>query len=175
MEAITWNSKPVYDSWGSTPDLWKGEQWLEWSNALRGHYDKLQADLIWSKAWLDGVSVLGGGTGNAEGADYVNDSVPIDDRTFNKTFRNFLNAQGNEILYNAVFSGIGGEVGSILSGSVQVTDDVLSAIKNAGSSVRNVGDTAANLTKVLSWLLPILLIILAAGAVYYVGKKTKTI
>lgn len=152
--SITSESSPLYDSFG-TADFWTCEDWIKWRAELGKKYTSTEADYIWSKAWLDGVSVSAGGTGEAPGSGYVFDSVPLDCRTFNTAFKDFLNNNPN--LRSAVYSGIGGLIAKPLGLGVDVVKGVVEGVSNA--------------SKALKWIIPIVLIIVIGGAIIYFGKK----
>lgn len=155
------DSSPLYDSFGSA-DFWTCEDWMKWRAELAKKYSSVESDYIWSKAWLDGVSVFSGGTGEAPGSNYVLDSVPIDCRTFNTNFRDFLDANPN--LKAAVYSGIGGLIAKPLGLGV----DVVKGVVEIGS---NIVSGASNASKTLKWIIPVVLIVTVAGLIIYFGKK----
>lgn len=160
---ITADSSPVYDSFGSA-DFWSCEDWMKWREELGKKYSPQESDYLWSKAWLDGVSVSSGGRGEAPGSGYVFDSVPLDCRTFNTAFKDFLDANPN--LKSAVYSGIGGLIAKPIGLSV----DVVKGVVEVGS---NIVSGASNASKILKWVIPIILIVVIGGLIIYFGKRAK--
>lgn len=166
---ITADSSPVYDTWGFA-DYWNCPEWMKWYPTLLTKYTEEQADYIWSKAWLDGVSVIAGGNGTAPGSNYLVDSVPLDCRSFNSDFRTFLDQHPN--LKGAVYSGIGGLIAKPIGFGTDVVDGVITVGKN-------LLDTVSNTTKVLKYAIPIgialtILLLLLVG-VHYAKSSTKEI
>lgn len=171
-EIISWDSIPQYDGFGSSPLMWDASDWLQYAVALQAKYGRVKGNTLWAKAWLDGVSILGGGYGKAEGSGYLLDSVPIDVRSFNSSFKDFISANGNEILYEAVYSGLTGELGKLIGGTISVGENVGTTVKKV---VKNVGDTVSNTSKVFSYVIPILLIVGAVLILSVANKKLKAI
>lgn len=147
---ITASSQPVYDSWGFG-DYWGCPEWIEWYNQLKAVYGAQNADYIWSKAWLDGVSSISGGNGTAPGSNYIVDSVPLDCRTFDSNFKSFLASNTN--LNAAVYSGIGG----LIAKPVGLSVDVVNGVVKFGS---NVIQGATTTSSILKYAIPALIIIL---------------
>lgn len=121
-------STPDYDGWG-VDTHWTCEDWVNWHKALVEKYGKEQADEMWVSAWLAGLSCVSGGTCTAEGSNYFFDSVPIDCRTFNSTFRSYIQKGENKKLYGAVYSGIGGVIATPLGWAADVGSGVGSGFK----------------------------------------------
>lgn len=165
---INASSSPVYDSWGFG-DYWGCNEWMEWYKQLRTVYGEKESNYIWSKAWLDGVSSVSGGNGTATGSNYITDSVPIDCRTFNSSFRDFLSK--NPDLYGAVYSGLGGLIAKPLGLGV----DVVNGVVSFGSSAVK---TATNTGKVLQYAIPVviaaLLIFILIFTFKYTNKKIQS-
>lgn len=158
---INSSSSPLYDSYGGA-DFWSCEDWMKWRVELGKKYSPAESDYIWSKAWVDGVSVFSGGNGDAPGSGYVTDSVPLDCRTFNTNFKNFLDANPN--LKSAVYSGVGGLIARPLGLGV----DVVKGVVEVGS---NIVSGTANASRALKWIIPVVLVIIVIGAVVYFGRK----
>jgi uncharacterized membrane protein YadS len=94
------------------------------------------------------------------------DSVPIDCRTYNQAFKSFLDK--NPALKDAVFVGaLGSTVGKVESGSVSV-------VTAAGDILSNSAKTAGNISKMLTWLVPVLILLIIIGLGFYVYKKSIT-
>jgi hypothetical protein len=153
---ITANSTPLYDSWGWA-DYWNCTDWINWHKALRKQYSLDTANKIWVDAWLSGVSVAAGGKGTAPGSNWAVDSVPLDCRTFNSEFRDYI--KNNQTLYAAVYSGIGGTIAKPLGAGADVVEGVSSGI--------------GNLSKVIKYGVPVLVILTTIYVAYVVYKKTK--
>lgn len=162
---INASSQPLYDTWG-TADFWGCEDWMKWYDELRKVYSAEQSDYLWSKAWLDGVSSVSGGNGTAPGSNYIVDSVPLDCRTFNQSFRDFLDQHSN--LKSAVYSGLGGLIAKPLGFGT----DVVNGVITFGS---NTVKAAANTSQILKYAIPativILLIVLIVFGIKYSNKK----
>lgn len=154
---ITADSRPMYDKWG-WDDHWGCKEWIEWHKKLVAKHGAKKADDIWAQAWLDGLSSLAGGTGKAPGANYVVDSVPTDCRTFNAEFRDYVSSR--PVLKSAVFSGVGGFVGGIVSNGVKVAGSL-------GDIVGGAAEGASNIGKTLRWVIPVV----AITALAYVGFR----
>ncbi len=164
---INADSTPLYDSFGWA-DYWGCAEWIQWYNALKTKYNTDQANYIWSKAWLDGVSVAGGGYGNAPGSGEVYDSVPIDCRTFDQNFKDFL--ASNTALKSAVYTGIGGLIAKPLGLGV----DVINTTTNIGEKALGAADKSAT---VLEYAIPVILILILLFLLYlgfsYANNATK--
>lgn len=158
---ITADSVPIYST-SETPDAWECGEWMRFRTALATKYTPEEADYLWSKYWLDGVSRFSGGTGLAPGSGYVTDSVPLSCRTFDNNFKAFLDQYPN--LKSAVFSGVGGLIAKPISLGTSLVDA-------AGNLISNVAKGASNFGSTLKWLIPTVLIIGAIFAVIYFGRK----
>jgi len=158
---ITADSTPVYKDWPWS-SAWDCAEWIKFRSALGTKYTNEEADYLWSKFWLDGVSVVGGGTGKAVGSGYITDSVPLSCRSFDENFKAFLDQNPN--LKVAVFSGISGLIAKPIS-------LVGTVIDGAGNIIGNTVQGASNASATLKWLIPTALIIAVVIAVIYFGKK----
>lgn len=161
---ITADSTPMYDKWG-WDDHWGCKEWIEWHKKLVAKHGAKKADDIWAQAWLDGLSSLGGGTGRAPGANAVFDSVPVDCRTFNAEFRDYV--EKRPVMKAAVFSGVGGFVGGIVSNGVKIVSTGAGAVGSAAGAVGSAADTASSLIKNLKWIIPVV----AVAFLGYVGFR----
>lgn len=159
---ITPSSQPVYDAWGFG-DYWNCLEWMEWYKQLRTVYGASESDYIWSKAWLDGVSSVSGGNGTAPGSNYITDSVPIDCRTFDSGFKDFLSKNPN--LNSAVYSGIGGLIAKPLGLGVDVVNGIVSFGSSAVKTVTNTGT-------VLKYAIPAAIVVLLILLLIFVYKQT---
>ena len=151
---IKYNSKPVYDSFG-TADYWGCVEWVRWYNELEAFYGNDKAEKIWSDAWLDGLSVAGGGRGIAVGSGYVFDSVPIDCRSFNNQFISFLDEHPN--LNAVVRKGIAG----LITRPISIGSEVVSGIVSGVSSG----------VKALKYIVPLVLVGGLIGIMYWSFRK----
>lgn len=151
-------STPVYDNGAS---FWGCNEWIDWHKSLFLKHGA-QADNIWANAWLAGVSKFGGGNGTAPGSGYFSDSVPIDCRTYNENFRQYVKQR--PILNDAAFPGISGLFGKVISSSVGTTKSVVGAVDGVASG-------AGNLANTLKWLLPLLAILAVLAMSFIVYKK----
>lgn len=159
---INASSQPVYDAWGFG-EYWGCAEWIKWYNELRKVYTREESDYIWSKAWLDGVSSISGGNGTAPGSNYISDSVPLDCRTFDSNFKDFLEKNPN--LKSAVFSGIGGLIAKPVGLTVSVVNGVVTFADNTLQ-------TATTTSTILKYAIPILVIILFIFLIIFTYKYT---
>jgi hypothetical protein len=118
-------------------------------------YGLQKANQRFTDAWLDGLSVVAGGRGNAPGSNYIVDSVPLDCRSFNSSFRDYISK--NQALYDVVYSGIAGTIVKPIGAAVDV--------------VENVGGGISNVSKVIRYGLPIIIILIAGIYAYKMYKK----
>jgi len=84
--AITWNSVPDYDTWGSD-SAWNCSQWTEWHKTLKAHFGSQRAKFIWESAYAEGTL----------GASHT------DCRTFNTAFRDYAKKEGLDTYASASF------------------------------------------------------------------------
>lgn len=157
---ITYSSKPVYDSWGFG-DYWSCVDWVKWFNAMKDHYGKKLATEKWIDAWLDGLSISSGGRAKVAGTSWWNDAVNLDCRSFNPTFIKFLNE--NPDINDVVRQGIGGTITAPIGTAVGLTSNITSGISNIGQGIETT-------TKVLKYVIPVILIV-GAGFFMYIGYK----
>ena len=149
--------------WG-LGDYWGCADWITWHKALIRKHGEKRADIIWANAWLDGVSTAGGGRGTADGSNAVFDSVPIDCRSFNAEFRTYVN--NRPVLKSAVFSGLGGFIGGIVSNGVKIVSGGADVLGGAAEGASNFG-------KMLRWAIPTLIVTAAVFVGYRVYKEVK--
>ena len=145
---------PLYDSWG-TADYWGCTEWINWHKSMVQKYGLQKANDRFIDAWLDGLSVVAGGRGNAPGSNYIVDSVPLDCRSFNSNFRDYI--KKNQALYDVVYSGIAGTIVKPIGATVDVVDNVSGGI--------------TNVSKVIRYGLPIIIILIAGIYAYKIYKK----
>lgn len=156
---VTADSKPLYDSFGTAP-YWGCREWILWHKELLKKYQKDQADSIWVDAWLAGLSKASGGNGTAEGSGIFFDSVPIDCRSFNQEFKDYL--EKNPSLKSAVFEGVAGLVG-------KATSTAATAWTSGSDIIDNIFKGAKNASSTFRWLIPLILfmILLTVGIIVY--------
>lgn len=160
---ITSDSLPVYKDWPWS-DAWGCAEWIKFRTELGKKYKPDEADYLWGKLWLDGVSQVSGGTGAAIGSGLITDSVPLSCRTFDSNFKAFLESYPN--LKSAVFSGIGGLIARPISLGVTVFDSL-------GNIIGNTATGLSDTSKLLKWLIPAVIVLVVIGALIYFGNKYK--
>lgn len=84
MAVINWNTTPDYDEWG-VDYFWSCEEWITWHKKLSEHFGKQTANELWDYAY----------------AKSGNFSSNLDCRTFNSTFREYVNKNGLSPYANA--------------------------------------------------------------------------
>lgn len=141
---ITAESKPDYDQWGPD-DFWSCQDWILWHKALKEKYGKDEANVRFVQAY--------GAPGLIEGLG----SAHWDCRTFNQEFRNYAEANG---FLTALFEGIG-----------ILTQPLGWVIDTSGNIIKNVGEGAQGLSKVLRIAIPVAAVLLIAGGAWW-GYKT---
>jgi hypothetical protein len=132
---------PRYDGWG--PDQpWGCQEWIAWHRALTRIHGESRADEVWARAWLDGLSRLGGGRGTAPGSGAVFDAVPTACRTFDAEFSDYVSRRPK--LRAAVWAGFGGAIVAPLAGAAGFArgagfgvQDLGAALAGAGSQMRS--------------------------------------
>ena len=122
---------PLYDSWGPA-DYWGCNEWVNWHKANVLKYGIPVANQKFVDAWLDGLSNAAGGRGIAPGSNYVVDSVPLDCRSFNSGFRDYIKKFPE--VYNVVYSGIAGTIVKPIGAAT----DVVSAVSDGVSTTAKV-------------------------------------
>lgn len=128
--------------------VWTCTDWIEWFNALNTKYGEAKAKEIWKYFWAAGVSTIGGGLGMVQaGSGVAYDSVPLDCRTFNTEFRDFIDTYG---LIDSVYTGIG-SITKPIGFAVSGVNDIANGVSGITGAIANVG-------KILKWLIPAVLI-----------------
>lgn len=131
---ITADSEPDYDEWG--PDcFWGCSEWIQWHKAQKAKYGKAAADANFSAAW----SKNGWG------------SAPLDCRTFNSEFRNYMRTEKllDAAIGNAAIVRPIGAASDVLKDASEVITTVSSQTKNAAE---NAGNLVNNVLKWLPWV-----------------------
>lgn len=136
------DSIPDLDDWG-VDDYWKCEDWITWHGAVKSKYGKEKADRLFVEWWNK----------QSWGAS------PIDCRTFNTVFRNFLK---KENLLDASYGGA-----SIIKPLGAITDVLSSGSDIVSDTSKGVGNTA----KTLKIVLPLIAITLFVGVSFWAYKK----
>lgn len=77
MALINWDSVPDYDEWGIDTQ-WSCEEWITYHKRLAEHFGKETANDIWNYAYAKSGAL----------------SSNLDCRTFNSTFRAYVNKNG---------------------------------------------------------------------------------
>lgn len=137
-------------------DVWTCGDWVTYFNKLKSKYGEEKAKELWSYWWNLGLSKSAGGMGDTRaGSGLVYDSVPLDCRSFNSDFREFVNKYN---LDDVVYRGLG-VIAKPIGGAIDV--------------VENLGDAVTGTSKVLKYGIPILLIAGMGLLVWYGVKKIK--
>lgn len=185
--SITADSTPVYfansgvstvlspGSWfhtGSKTDQgtglpgWTWQNWATWYGALQSKYGTDKANQIWADAWQRGLaSTESGDISDPEtGSGVLWNSVPIDAK-YDDNFLAWI--KGKDYLYNVVFNGVLGKSAAAIDTTTKVVTDI-------GSGIGSLGSGLGNSLKVVSYVVPVLLVLTAAGIVWWGFKKVKT-
>lgn len=153
---INADSTPLYDTWGWA-DYWACADWINWHKALKQKHGTEKANQIWANAWLEGVSNVGGGKGTAPGSNWAVDSVPLDCRSFNSEFRDYIKKYPP--LYSAVYPG--------------ATSTIVKPFGVATDIVEGVSSGVSSTAKVIKYLLPISIILITGFIAWKIYKKNK--
>ena len=136
---------------------WSCENWITFFNELKGKYGEVKAKDIWSNYWLMGLSKSAGGKGDVRtGSGLVYDSVPLDCRSFNSDFGNFITKYK---LRDVVYKGLG---------------NITKPIGSVTGIVGDVSDSADTTAKVLKYGVPITVITCLGLLIWYGIKKVKS-
>jgi hypothetical protein len=111
MAQIKWDTVPDYDQWG-VDSFWNCEDWIMYHKKLAEHFGKETAKELWNYAYAKSGSL----------------SSNLDCRTFNSSFRDYVNKNGLSPYSNA------GIFAPILS-TYGTASDVLSSALSGVSSV----------------------------------------
>jgi hypothetical protein len=84
MAIINWNTVPDYDQWG-IDSSWNCQDWITWHKKLSEHFGGQTAKELWDYAYAKSGSL----------------SSNLDCRTFNSTFREYVNKNGLSPYANA--------------------------------------------------------------------------
>jgi hypothetical protein len=124
MAQIKWDTVPDYDQWG-VDSFWNCEDWIMYHKKLAEHFGKETANELWNYAYSKSGSL----------------SSNLDCRTFNSTFRDYVNKNGLSPYANA------GVFAPILS-TYGTASDVLSGTLKGVSSVFQ-GDNVKKLINII--------------------------
>lgn len=122
MAVINWNTVPDYDQWG-IDSSWNCEDWITWHKKLLDHFGQETAKELWDYAYAKSGSF----------------SSNLDCRTFNSTFREYVNKNGLSPYANA------GVLSPVLS-TYGTASDVLSGTLSGVSSFF----TGSNVKKIIN-------------------------
>lgn len=175
---ITYDTIPVYNysliaNTGQTTAIWTDAfrklpvwtcaDWIEWFEELKKQYSESTAKSVWKYFWSLGVSKSGGGMGDIRaGSGLIYDSVPLDCRTFNTDFRNFLSKYN---LNDAVYTGLG-NIAIPIGAGVDVVKHIAGAVGSVASGIDTTG-------KVLKYAIPALFIAGVGLLLIYGYKKAQ--
>ncbi len=143
---VTAESIPDLDDWG-WDDYWTCSDWQQWHVLRSAAYGKAQADVDFLYYWNQ----------QSMGAH------ALDCRSFSTSFRSYFQSQN---LLEALYDGALGVIASTIGAGT----DVITGISSAVSSV---GDGVKNSSKIISVIIPILLVLIAIAAIYYAYKHIK--
>ena len=105
MALIDWNTVPDYDQWG-VDSYWSCDNWITWHKSLVKHFGSEVAKQLWDYAYAQSGSL----------------SSNLDCRTFNSSFRKYVNENGLSPYANAgVFAPVlstYGTASDVLSGTL---------------------------------------------------------
>ncbi len=154
---ITADSSPDYDDWG-WDDYWQPQDWIVWHRAMKAKYSLDEANKRFIDAFLKAGSF----------------AASYNWRSTDTEFKKYAKANG---FYDSLFSGIGGLIGKVasLGGSVITTasDSGSALVENAGQAATNLSESITNTSKVLKVLIPVVVVLVVAGILWYGIKKFK--
>jgi len=133
MAVTTWNTAPDYDQWG-IDTWWNCNDWILWHKFLKEKFGQTKANFLWDYAFSQSGSLSGN----------------LDCRTFNSSFRAYVNQNGLQPYANA------GIFTPVLQGAGTI-QDVTGGILGGVSSVF----TSNNVKKIFT--------VLTIGAVVFGG------
>lgn len=138
------DAEPQLDGWG-WDDYWGCEEWMQWHKSLKSKYGAEVAKQKWESAWA----------GQGLGASALNC------RSFNTTFRNFLDDEDLNAYY-----GLGK-----LAQPIGVGADVLDAATNLG---RGAAKGASTVGDWLQYVVPVAAVAAAGIGLYVLYKYVST-
>lgn len=120
MAVINWNTVPDYDQWG-VDSFWNCEDWIAWHKKLLEHFGQQTAKELWDYAY----------------AKSGNFSSNLDCRTFNATFREYVNKNALSPYANA---GVLAPVLSTYGTASDVLNGALSGVSSffTGSKIKTI-------------------------------------
>lgn len=140
---ITADSVPDLDDWG-IDDYWTCSDWTTWHTKMKDKFGKQVANQRFLAAWEQ--QTFG--------------AHAIDCRSFNTAFRDYARANG---FFDALYSGIG-----VIAQPIGVGTDLVSA---TGETISSIGKGVSRTAKVTSYILPAVIIIVAAFGLAWFYKK----
>jgi hypothetical protein len=148
-ETITADSAPDFDAWG--PDAaWDCPEWVAWWHAMAARDGPEAADRRWIAAWRSGLPTAAGGTGEAPGASWGGNAVPVGCRDFHRPFRELVLAR--PALYAVVYHGLGGVIGEA-SGAAAEVAHLAHQLANVGAQSPGISAGVIALGIGLYWLI----------------------
>lgn len=142
-EQITADTIPDLDDWGFD-SFWDCIDWIEWHKIMKSVKGKQVADATFLQYWnMQSTGAHG-----------------IDCRSLNNGFRDYFRSQN---LLDSLYSGIG-----VIAQPIGTAGDVAGA---AGDVISNVASTASNTSKVLTWLIPTIIVIVVIIVLIWVWVK----
>lgn len=148
LGTITAESKPVY-CWFGGSDCWTCDDLILWHKLMTDAYGKDEANTRFISSFTNDTPTV---------------CEQLDCRSFNSNFREYFKKVG---ILDSLYSGIG-----VLAKPIGFTNDVGGSIADILS---NTVGGAANTSKVLKYLLPILLVIGAIVLIWYSVKRLKLV
>ena len=152
---ITADSTPDLDDWG-IDSYWSCEDWVAWHKELKKKFGLDEANRLFITEYHKG------GFGASS----------FDCRSFNADFRKY--AKENNF-FNALYDGLAG----LITQPLGAVKDVVSAASNTVSNVADAAEEAVsdaskaadNIFNTIKWVLPVLLVLAAIGASFYVYNR----
>ncbi len=113
--------------------VWTCTDWITFFNKLEKKYGEEKAKQIWANFWILGLSKSAGGKGDLRaGSGLAYDSVPLDCRSFNSDFRNFIEKYK---LKDVVYKGLG-VIAIPIGAGAEIVEDVAGAIGNTAKTLK---------------------------------------
>lgn len=148
MDTITADSKPVYCYFGGE-GCWTCNDLIVWHKALVAKYGLDKANQIFLDSWNNDTPVV---------------CEQLDCRSFDSAFREYAKANG-------LFSGLYNNVGIIAQPIGYVGD----LVNTTATALSNIVGAGANTAKVLKYVLPTIIIIIAVVGIFYLVKNARNI
>ena len=124
------DATPAYDGWG-WDDYWSASDWLAWHRAMKAAYGLEVANSRFVNAWEAGIG-------------WFSNSVPINARTFDSSFRDYARENGFlDALYGQGLGALAQPIGAIT--------DTGSAVGEVGAGIKTSGN-------VLRYVVPVVIV-----------------